>query len=615
MTWLTPDRRRLLGIVLLVQAIVWLGIIPLFDAETNSIDYVKITGFEHAEVEDPAWETVASADFEETEPVLRICCDAGYHAVRMTFDLDEVPEEGLGLIHELYAPTFEIRLNDVLIYEEGSLDLDAIGFEGLGHRAITPLPSAVLREGENELVYTIAQKEGWLASTASYSLIASQAELDRVFGHRLFMLNEYKFISITIGYFVALLAFLGWVRGDRQPYLFWLGTLATLWAFGLHQQKWHDLPLPADWRALLMGVLLIALAFAWVMTINAWGPGRVRRVGLISAVLMAILTAASIAAYLYQLSHGEILISAEIVVFIATALGGLGFIGLLLAKLPKISRTLHWEFAIFFAMAVLLLRELAIRIFDLPMILALDYVLPLLLVALAAAFFARNIRLFRSSEQINALLQEQLDERTAQLAVAHEREKVLVAEQAYQEERQRILRDMHDGLGSSLMSMLLAARRGKADPERVANGLQGVIDEMRLLIDSMDTVGESLQSALSLFRNRAEERVPESGFSLTWEDRSDGQLPELPPRTVLQVFRVMQEALTNALKHSTGRSITIRVEPGVISVIDDGDSFDGPRDGGRGLENMAARSRQIGGDFTIGREEGKTVARITLPTS
>jgi signal transduction histidine kinase len=199
--------------------------------------------------------------------------------------------------------------------------------------------------------------------------------------------------------------------------------------------------------------------------------------------------------------------------------------------------------------------------------------------------------------------------------VAHQREKVLLREQPHQDERRRIMADMHDGLGSQLMGMLLSARRGRAEPEAVARGLQGAIDEMRLMIDSMDSVGESLGSALALFRERAQDRVTAAGFVFAWHDRGEGRLPALPPRAVLQVFRVLQESVTNALKHSNGNAVRINVACHMIEVCDNGSVLGDERPGGRGLENMAARASAIGAAFALVREGDLTVARITLPKS
>ena len=246
--------------------------------------------------------------------------------------------------------------------------------------------------------------------------------------------------------------------------------------------------------------------------------------------------------------------------------------------------------------------------------------LPVLLLGFVTPFFAGNVRLFRSMSEFNQLLQRQLAERTAELEQAHEREKAVVSAAAQLGERQRIMRDMHDGLGSQLMSMLLAARRGEAKPAAVAEGLQSVIDEMRLMIDSMDSVGESLGSAFAIFRERVEARIEDAGMTFAWQSSYTAQLPEYGPRTVLQVFRIMQEAVTNALKHSGGSELTVEVAPSPlpghalrITIADNGGGLGKANPRGKGMESMAARAASLGGQIETSSSPHGVAVRLDLP--
>jgi signal transduction histidine kinase len=252
-----------------------------------------------------------------------------------------------------------------------------------------------------------------------------------------------------------------------------------------------------------------------------------------------------------------------------------------------------------------------------------DYVsqsAPVLLFALVAAFIQRNFTLFQSARDLNTHLAERLAEREVELQAAQAREHDRVRLQAHNDERRRIMRDMHDGLGSQLMGMLLAARRGKAEPAVVAEGLQSVIDEMRLMIDSMDSVGESLASALTTFQDRVRPRVEAAGFALAWTGLVDTPLPDYPPRVVLQVFRILQEAVNNALKHSGGDRIEIGVgqdsEAGAVrlTVSDNGKGYSGASASGHGLRNMKTRATLIGASLTIDASDtGTDVVLILRP--
>jgi signal transduction histidine kinase len=240
---------------------------------------------------------------------------------------------------------------------------------------------------------------------------------------------------------------------------------------------------------------------------------------------------------------------------------------------------------------------------------------PLLLLAFLAAFLARNVRLFQSTHEINQLLRERLGAREAELAETHRRESDLVRREAHQAERQRLMRDMHDGVGSQLTSMLFAARRGALPAENLADALQTIIDEIRLLIDSMDAVSDSLAGALEAFQQRAAPRLAAAGVTLEYQSTPRDMLPAYAPRAVLQVMRILQEALGNALRHAGCSQISLQVAataddryPVQLLVRDNGGGFREDAQPGRGLANMQARATAIGALLTI---EG-TVSGVTL---
>ncbi|MEL7190220.1 MAG: ATP-binding protein, partial [Pseudomonadota bacterium] len=231
---------------------------------------------------------------------------------------------------------------------------------------------------------------------------------------------------------------------------------------------------------------------------------------------------------------------------------------------------------------------------------------PLIMLGLTAGFLMRNFRLFRSTSQINALLQTQLDERTLELEQAHNRQVQLVRRSTVEEERRRIMRDMHDGLGSHLMSLLMMARGGHTKPADYAIGLQNVIDEMRLMIDSMDSVGGSIHAVLALFRKRVVNSARDAGFQVEWHNALTEAVPQLGPRAGLQIFRILQEAVTNSLKHSKGDTIAVHItqdtdRQGAVRIViaDNGDASPKLLETGHGLRNMRHRARSIGADLNL----------------
>lgn len=609
-TFWRKDWLHLLIAIVVVQGLFWLFLTPVFQPQARPLERIRPVAYEVSVLPQPTWEAVEDASFEPVDAPWEECCDEGYRAFRVIFELDSVPLDGIGEVPVVGADNYEAWINGSKHYGAGRMVLPDITYHGRAYRGIHRLPAGVLNVGRNELTYILASHEGTGGYFAAEPTLGDYEQVIETFKFRRFLLNDYLLICTVIGFLVALLAFVAWARSGRQPYLFWLGMLSFSWAGMLFHESWADPPFGG--RLFMNSVVPLGLMIpaAWANLANNWAGRPLPYVLPVSMVGWGI----CLALYLIGNMVNPQDETGAMALFVFTAAMAILFAGLILWKMSWIARDRFWEAAILLLLAVMTLRDSIGRIFDLNIGTQTDYALPFLLVALGASFLARNIRLFRSSEEINALLKEQLDQRSAELEVAHQREKSFLKEQAHQDERRRIMADMHDGLGSQLMSMLLSARRGKVEPEYMATGLQSALDEMRLMIDSMDSVGESLSAALVLFRERTHARVLAAGFAFDWQDESDGNLPQLPPRAVLQVFRVLQEAVTNALKHSTGDTIRVFVGDRDITISDNGDALGTARTGGRGLDNMTARAGSIVAKFTLLREGDLTVARLVLPS-
>lgn len=182
-------------------------------------------------------------------------------------------------------------------------------------------------------------------------------------------------------------------------------------------------------------------------------------------------------------------------------------------------------------------------------------------------------------------------------------------EAARAQERERLLREMHDGLGAQLMTALRGVERGALSREQLAQSLQDGLDELRLLMDSTDT-SHYLPAALAAWRNRWDARLAAAGVQLEWQMDDSLDQVNLGSEAALHVMRILQEATTNVVKHSRAERMTLRagVFPGPqgshrlqIDIADDGAGLAGQaaRSGARGLKNMAYRAGQIGAQLEV----------------
>lgn len=604
---------KLGGAVIVVQLFFWLVFSPTFLAiNPGPVSFIEIDDFQTSEVASPDLTAFQDGEFV-SGPVTEKLLDTGYYATRTVFKLESVPPTGLALLDNSSGDNVWMWANGSLFHSPGRLELPGPTYHGL-QKEILHIPEGLLTQGENriETIKTVG-----LAREASHSppMMGEYKSVESAFGWMAFVRNEGKLVTIVIGAVITLFAGLAALRARERYFPVMLFLLSAAWTLQNVFFRWPEIPLHGEARGFFYAAVNLSLSAAWPIFVDAWSG---RKFGWFSKAMIALFLGGMAWSAWWLFVDGGIWAFTRTTDVLDWL--GLTFMTATLARLvwhfvADRTERRYWEAALLVLLALMLGIYLFNTLVEGRNTTYLSVTQPLFLLTIALAFFARNYALFRSREQLNAELETELNVRTAELALAHEREKHLLRDHAHQDERKRIMRDMHDGMGSNLMSMLLAARRGKAEPEEVARGLQTVIDEMRLMIDSMDSVGESLGSALVLFRERAQLRVTGAGFAFEWQDRSVGDLLQLPPRSVLQIFRILQESITNALKHSSGDTIQVIIEREGIAITDNGSDFTGPRTGGRGLENMAARAGSFGGTFDIGREGEETVARVLFPNA
>lgn len=212
---------------------------------------------------------------------------------------------------------------------------------------------------------------------------------------------------------------------------------------------------------------------------------------------------------------------------------------------------------------------------------------------------------------------------TADLQRARER---LVS--AREEERRRLRRDLHDGLGPQLSSQTLTIdairtlmRHDPGTAERLlvdlkAQAQDAVFDIRRLVhalrppaLDDLGFIGALREAAAKYSHN---------GLSVSVE--APERLPDLPAAVEVAAYRIAQEATTNVVRHAKAHtctvSLTVDSDAGAfrLEVRDDGRGIEGNRGSGVGLTSMRERAEELGGNLTIETlSEGGTVVRAGLP--
>ena len=181
---------------------------------------------------------------------------------------------------------------------------------------------------------------------------------------------------------------------------------------------------------------------------------------------------------------------------------------------------------------------------------------------------------------------------------------------AREEERRRLRRDLHDGLGPQLASLTLtiAATREllRHDPQaaerllgELANHAQAAITDIRRIVydlrpPSLDDLG------LVLALREQATAYQQAGLQITID--APDRLPSLPAAVEVAAYRIVQEALTNVVRHAHARKciIRLRIDDGLwIEIQDDGWGLPPNRRSGVGLTSIRERTAELGGSFQI----------------
>ncbi|MEM7225242.1 MAG: ATP-binding protein [Pseudomonadota bacterium] len=244
----------------------------------------------------------------------------------------------------------------------------------------------------------------------------------------------------------------------------------------------------------------------------------------------------------------------------------------------------------------------------------------LILPALSVIFLQRLIDSMNRVDSLANTLEDRIEQKELQLRETFEQRQVLEGRQALNEERQRIMRDVHDGLGGQLMSIIAMATSNEAKPDAIESSARAALEDLRTMINSLGAE-DDITGILGTFRERAEQQLALQGIELDWNMIEIPPIEGLTPSAALNVMRIMQEAVTNAAKHSGADKVTIRFSllPRIqemlnIEIEDNGCGLDQASATGHGLKNMVARAQAIRGDIEIESTGAGTLVSLSIPT-
>ncbi|WP_261557241.1 sensor histidine kinase [Frankia tisae] len=195
-----------------------------------------------------------------------------------------------------------------------------------------------------------------------------------------------------------------------------------------------------------------------------------------------------------------------------------------------------------------------------------------------------------------------------------------------EEERRRLRRDLHDGLGPSLAAIVLklSATQSRADAEErnslvaeARDEVKATITEVRRLVDDLRPPAIDEVGLLDAIRQRASALSSLVTFEVTAPDGLTDRLPALPAAVEVAAFRIASEAMTNVARHSGATRCLVAVELNgsfQLTVSDNGHGTGATTSPGVGWTSMRERAAELGGSCTItSQPHGGLIVRAVLP--
>jgi len=476
---------------------------------------------------------------------------------------------------------------------------------------LTRIPASLLSDDQATVVSLVLVRWSEPAAVRG-AFIGPYVDLEAALAPRFFMYYDWPQYMAIAGLVLGIVVLVVLPLTRNRRMFLWFGVVAVSWSLlGLYR-LWFDFPFSNTVRAFYYFMMLNTVYLALFNFFDFWSGQNARRQRMLAGTGYVLIFA------IYVLL-GDRISAAEKEALLGDPFQLLLSVSLLVKAVQHYfvqAETRLVESAAFFIVITAALSDVLAQVFGIFDFYSLTRALPFFLFAIAASLYYRNVRLYESERSMNELLNRELAQKERELKAGYEREQEMRKSQILIDERQRILQDMHDGVGGRLSALLQSQRNQPDSDPYLTQELQQSLQDLLLIIDSLDPdINEQLGSALGVLRTRLAPWLQEQKLELAWQVDLDPGLG-LGPEKTLHLYRCLQEAISNVIRHAEAKIIRVvaRQEGDVvsISVIDNGRGFDAEILAGRGIGNMKSRMSRVGGEVII-ESNGYTKVTFSLP--
>lgn len=482
------------------------------------------------------------------------------------------------------------------------------------------LPAPLVHAGENTLLVRVSGLGAYQPGLGDV-MLGDPAVLSAAHAHARLMRHDMQMFSIAVTATLGCFFFSLWLmRRDEAAYGWFSVMSLAWWCVALNQVVTTPWPfIGTDGWERANSIALIVYSAAFTMFIVRYSERRLPRLefALWAAVAAGVFAMLAVPPDLIAVTRNVLTIGQAGSFFVTSG----AFLWFAWRHGRTDQRIVAFSVAVFFAAGVHDLLTFVGILHDNLYYAALTAQMQMVSMALMLAW--RFVSTLRRVERFNDDLNLGIAAARAELGQTLTRQHELEVANARLAERVRLAHELHDGLGGTLVSAIAEHEYapGALAPSRSLAILKELRDDLRIIIDaaSSEELGEyALAGQIGSLRHRLMRLFERQRVACHWTlDGIEGC--RLPGARGLDLLRIVQEALTNVLKHSQASQANVEFRRcGAtlkLTVADNGIGFDPaePAHGGAGMRSMRARAARLGGALRVESAPGNTRIALEMP--
>lgn len=528
------------------------------------------------------------------------------------------PTEPYGLYFPSVGNAAEIWLNDRLLARFGDIDTPDVDDYAKAPRYV-PVPPAMLQKN-NVLRVGIRADGGRRGGLSGVSLGPASEMRDNVFSHAYAWRVTGSLLLGMLSLLAAFVALTFWVmqshrgadgRPHRDSIYLWAGVAELCWTLRVGDALLPEPPLAWPY----WGVVVTAAYAGWICGVllfchhvAGWRQHRsMRWMHVATAVLFG---SSMLASWLALDRHQPLFLTAWLGCATLFSAAYSCFYMVATVRHPSVPRALVAA-AGMLNVAIGVRDWIVIRISDSFGVITWNrYVSVFFGLALLYIVALRFRDASGQARELLSTLASRVAQREEELASTYGRLEVAAREQASTHERERILRDMHDGVGSHISAAIRQLQSGETSRHELLRTLRDSLDQLKLSIDSIHLPVGDVGALLAALRYRLEPRMVASGLALEWAVEELQPVAWLDAQGMRHLQFLMFEAVSNVLQHAQASVLRIEAamhgEMLLLRAIDNGRGYDIAR----APRALRERTLAIGARLVLESRPGRTVVQL-----